>query len=299
MPPAQQTAWLHGNYLRHFGVSGSMLHAVPVTATSLLVDVGLFAEANYDAVTPWEHTRQPVLAVWGALDQDHPPEESSRTIREALARGGNPHYTIRFIRDGQSLAHRTLNGGFDHQPSLAPGYAELVTTWVEDLSQGPPAASAEPPPHQDRQTMPLAPPAWYEAGWLQVGALLMLVAGFAGSLLAAAGARLRAPRRKPAVGWSAIGLATTGLAAVVGLAIYLPSVMPMHASGPVVAGRPLPWLALEILSVAALATTAATAAGWWRVRSEVTVGRRVQLGLALATGALFAPWALYWGLLLP
>src|SRR5260370_30255180 len=53
--PVRQTAWNWGNYLRHAGVSGSLLRTVRGPATRLVVAMGLFPEANYDPVPSWEH----------------------------------------------------------------------------------------------------------------------------------------------------------------------------------------------------------------------------------------------------
>jgi len=60
--------------------------------------------------------------------------------------------------------------------------------------------------------------------------------------------------------------------------------------GPVVAGRPLPWPALQLLSLGAVAATIGTAVAWWRHRG-------LRLGVPLAGGVVFVPWAVYWGLL--
>jgi hypothetical protein len=60
--------------------------------------------------------------------------------------------------------------------------------------------------------------------------------------------------------------------------------------GPVLAGRPLAWLALQLLSLGAVAAAIGTAVAWWRHRTP-------RLGVLLAGGVVFVPWAIYWGLL--
>jgi hypothetical protein len=60
--------------------------------------------------------------------------------------------------------------------------------------------------------------------------------------------------------------------------------------GPVVAGRPLAWLALQLVALGAVAATIGTAVAWWRHRTP-------RLGVLLAGGVVFVPWAVYWGLL--
>lgn len=68
------------------------------------------------------------------------------------------------------------------------------------------------------------------------------------------------------------------------------------ALGPVLAGRPVPWLVLQLLAAGVVAAAAVTAARWWRGRHQ---GRGGAAPTVLAGTALFLPWALYWGLLIP
>jgi hypothetical protein len=65
------------------------------------------------------------------------------------------------------------------------------------------------------------------------------------------------------------------------------------ASYPVIAGRHLPWLLLQLVAFAAVAM----GVSWWRARGER--GGRAGGALLLAGGVVFIPWALYWGLLVP
>jgi uncharacterized protein len=63
VPPPRQQAWYLDNILRHNGESGSILTAIPVTSTRVLIDAGLFAEPNFDPVPTLQQLHQPVLAV--------------------------------------------------------------------------------------------------------------------------------------------------------------------------------------------------------------------------------------------
>jgi hypothetical protein len=69
--------------------------------------------------------------------------------------------------------------------------------------------------------------------------------------------------------------------------------------GPIIAGRPLPWLALQGLAAAVVVAAIATALAWRRAGADLPTGERARLGLLLTAGAVFLPWAFYWGLLLP
>jgi hypothetical protein len=61
-----------------------------------------------------------------------------------------------------------------------------------------------------------------------------------------------------------------------------------------IAGRPLPWLALQALAIVATCAAVAFAA-----RTVRRGGDGSRDALLVAAGAVFVPWAAYWGLLLP
>jgi uncharacterized protein len=164
VPPARQHSWNLENNLRHQGVSGSMVDAISRTGTRLLVGAGLFPEANHDPVAPLEHVRQPVLALWGERDRIQPPAESASIVREALERGGNTRYEIRFFPDAEH-GLRSSPDGFAVREQFAPGYARTVASWVKDVARGevPGPSIAGPVPEQARHSRPLPPLAWWES----------------------------------------------------------------------------------------------------------------------------------------
>jgi len=298
--PARQQAWNLGNQLRQAGVSGSMLHAIPVTGVRLLIGAGLLAEANYEPVAVLERIRQPVLALWAARDLVHPPEESSRILQQALEHGGNTHYTIRFCAEDEHCYH-ALPDASRRLNDLGPAYINRAALWVANLARGLPTASAEPPPHQDRQSAMLTPLAWYESTWMQLGALILCVVAFSGYFVAAAVRWVRGRGGAPRVAPYANLLAATGLIAVAGFVAYLGYVLATSAMGvrPLIAGRAPGWLVVQLLAVTVLATTISTAAAVWRNRHQVATGERARLGLLLGGGMTFVVAAAYWELLVP
>ncbi|RSM41683.1 alpha/beta hydrolase [Amycolatopsis balhimycina DSM 5908] len=270
--PARQQAWAIENQLRRLDMDGSIVRMASSTMIRQLVGGGVFPEAHYDPVPVLQSLRQPVLGLWGAKDVLTPPGEAVRIFRDSVA-----HHTLRVFPDAQHQLRRTTDG-FDKLPGYAPGYLELVGTWVHDL---PATSSADQPPAQDRQSVEITPLHWAESSWLQLAAPAFLLLAFGWGLVRG-GAR---PAR-----W----LAATGLLAVLGFVVVdvLLQTTMGKGLGPVVAGRPLPWLAVQLLSVGAVAAAIGTAVAWWR-------NRTLRLGLPLAGGVVFVPWAIYWGLLIP
>ncbi|MCP2166690.1 alpha/beta hydrolase family protein [Goodfellowiella coeruleoviolacea] len=297
-PPAQQQAWNYDNRLAEAGVRGSLPSTVR-TGVRVSAGVGLFPEAYYDPVPALERVRQPVLGLWGARDKLTPAAESMRIFQDTFDRIGNTHYTLRVIPDAEHTMHRSPDG-YTKLDEFGPGYLDLVGSWVNQLDAGPPHASVDPAPHQDRLTVPITALRWYESAWLQVAALVGLLMVFLSYPVTALVRRLAGRRTVPLAARPARWLAATGLATVLGFLGYVGYLVlgGGQALGPVVLGRPIPWLVLQLLSVGVLVATAATVLAWRRQHHHVA-GQRLRLGLLTAGGVALLPWALYWGLLLP
>lgn len=323
VPPSQQHSWYLENQLRHQGVSGSMVEAVSRTATRLLIEADLFAEAYHDPVEPLKGAGQPVLALYGQKDRIEPPAESARILRKALEQGGNEDYTIRFFPDAEH-GLRSSSNGFIVGEDLVDDYPTKVASWVKEVASGqePGPTIIGPEPRQARLSYPVAPLAWWESGWVQLGAIMLPTLSFASYLTATSVATLtrfvqRRPRGAlepimlPVRRW-ARRLAGAGLTAMIGFICYLNFLIFTGASavGPVVAGRPLPWITLQVLSVVATYSTLALAVSWlglWSVRGVATrvrgaerrIAERAWAVVLLTSGVVFVAWATYWGLLVP
>ncbi|MER7865305.1 prolyl oligopeptidase family serine peptidase [Amycolatopsis japonica] len=287
--PDRQQAWALETYLRRGGVTGSMVDMVASTNMRTLAGAGAFPEAGYDPVPVLEKVRQPVLGLWGELDRLTPPGEAVRIFRETLDRSGNRQYTLKVFPQAQHGLRRTTDG-FDKLDGFAPGYLELVANWVNGTKDGP---SADPPPVQASQSVALAPLAWYEAPWVQIGVWALALLAFAAYPVTALFRR----RESVPLAGPARWLASTGTLATAGfLAYYIAlSTGAAMAPGPVLFGRTLPWLALQLIAVGVVAAGAVTAVSWWRGKER----GGVRVGLLLAGAALFVPWAVHWGLLVP
>ncbi|MFI0408791.1 alpha/beta hydrolase family protein [Actinomadura sp. 3N508] len=302
MTPMRQQVWNETSALRRAGVSGSLIEHGKHNFARLGADAGLFAEAFFDAQGVLARVRQPLLGVWGARDLQTPPEDNPPLFARALRRGGNPRYTFRFFADADHAAHVTPDGGVTRGEALAPGYADLVGSWVRDVTSGrPPAAGTATPPKQDYASVEISPSPWWASWQMQVAAFALFVVAFTGYPLVALVRRLRGRTVRPVSRWARL-LATAGLTSVIGLLVYIFYLMAAGRSpdpGPVLAGRPLPWLVLQALAVAAVGAGIVTAVAWRRAAATVPAGERARLGLLVTAGLVFVPWAVYWGLLLP
>ena len=147
--PAVQTAWGYDQFLRHAGVRGGLSASLEVTALRTMISAGVFPEANFDPAPAWQQLRQPVLAEWGEFDRVALPRESSTTIEEALRRGGNTRYTMRFISGVRHNLNFTADGGFDRISSLPPDYGAYERHWIDYLARTEPSRRGSPTHHRD------------------------------------------------------------------------------------------------------------------------------------------------------
>jgi hypothetical protein len=68
--------------------------------------------------------------------------------------------------------------------------------------------------------------------------------------------------------------------------------------GPVIMGRPLPWLLLQASTVTAGVCTVVIAVRWWTSRHGRERADHPRLML-VAAGAILLGWVSYWGFLVP
>ncbi|MBN6033680.1 S9 family peptidase [Amycolatopsis sp. 195334CR] len=295
--PAEAQAWSYRQWMRKQGVTAeSVLDLASSTATRVAAEAGLFPEATFDPAPALEKLRVPVLAIWGAQDRQSPPRDAATLFADTQA--DNPAFTMRtFPAAHHGLGHTT--DGFDRLEGFVPGYPELVGSWVNGITGGAAASASDPLPAQDETAAELTPLAWYESLWVQGFALLALLVAFAAYPIAALVGSLRRRREDPVAAAPAHGAAITGLLAVIGALTFVMLILTGggEAVGPVLWGRPVIWLAAQLLAVGTL-VLAGIAAVRWRRAGPGRDGRR-SLGLLLGGAVLLVPWGLYWGLFLP
>jgi uncharacterized protein len=296
--PAVQTAWGYDQFLRHAGVGTGLPRTLEITALRTMISAGLFPEANFDPAPAWQQLRQPVLAEWGEFDRVALPRESSTVIEKALRRGGNTRYTMRFISSVRHNLNLTADGGFDRSTSLPPDYGGYERHWIDDLARTEPSRLGSPPTTETPP--PVLTPLSGAAALVHLGLILTLTIGFAFYPLAGLMGRIRRRSMTSGLGGTQRLIVAAGLFTTLGLPVYLLFLMITAANviGPVVVGRPLPWLLLQGSTTIVGVCTLVIAVRWWRSRrrGEPTDHHRLIL---VAAGAVLLGWVGYWGLLVP
>lgn len=291
LTPAVQETWAVANRVRYRGVAGS-LGGFLRTAMRQVTEGGVFPEPFHDPAPALAKVTVPVLAVWGGLDVLTPPGESLEVYRDTFARTGHRHHTLKVFPEGQHRVLGTDDGGFTKRADYIPGYLELLGTWVNTVAFGPAVSTVDAPAPQAARTLPREPLAWWEAGWIQLAVLALLLVSFLGY---GVGAWRRGRSVRPAR-WLA-GLGAAALLGTLGYFVFLFSSNAFHVGGPMILGRPLPWLLIQLLWLATLVAAVCTALAWRREAGAVTA--RIRLPLLLAGAVAAVPYGLYWGFLLP
>ncbi|GAA3677316.1 alpha/beta hydrolase [Nonomuraea antimicrobica] len=300
--PLRQQSWAVAAGLRKAGVSGSLVDRAEPTLYRVIADGGMFPEPYHDSESILAQVRQPVLSIWGVHDLLTPPRETPPIMARALEAGGNRQYTFQFFAEADHAAHQTPDDGVTRLPELAPGYAELVGTWVGQATSGqaPVAQVSGPEPVQADDSVEVPPTAWWESAGVQLAAVVLLLVAFGAYPVVALVRRVRRTRVEVAPLRAARLVSAGGLTVLLGGFAYLFYVImtgvKLAAPGPLLAGRPVVWLLLQAVAIITAVATLVTAG---RLRRVATRGEQARLGLLVAGGVAFVPWALYWGLLLP
>ncbi|MFD3507133.1 alpha/beta hydrolase family protein [Nocardia sp. NPDC058666] len=292
--PAPQQSWADQTKLRVGGVRGSMVDTLLPNGIRQVVGAGQFAEADYDQPSVLARIQQPVLGIWGDKDRLTPPGDSLRGFQAAFDQAGKTNYTLRTVRDTQHSGFTTTTG-FDRGDHLSPEYTQLMGDWVNGLP-GSASGQVDQPAVQQHSVTPLQPLAWWESTAVFLTVLV-------GTLLALAGFTLTGfvkSWRLPSPGPTRI-LVVTGVIGVVGTIAQILSIASSRGTsfGPLIFGRTLPWLTLQVLAVCAVVALALVVARSRHTLAEATTGARLRWALLICGGTGFVLWALYFGLLLP
>ena len=160
-----------------------------------------------------------VLASWAwGVGPDSISRESSTAIEDALRRGGNTRYTMRFVNGVRHNLNLTADGGFDRIRSLPADFGAYERQWIDGLGRTEPSRLGTPPATET--SPPLLAPLGGVAAWVHLGLILILTVGFAFYPLADLVGRIR---RRPMTGLGGTPrlLGGAGLLTTVGLPVYL------------------------------------------------------------------------------
>lgn len=302
--PAQQTSWAMENEFRHQGITAeSFIHSISRKGLGFLVSAGFFAESTYDPQPPLVELHQPLLAIWGNMERVSPPLESYLAMKEALDHGGHESYTFLFVPDADH-GLRFSPDGFVSSEQFVAGYPEEMIAWLKDVIKGEELATnvviGDPPQQNYYSSSEAIESSWVDSVWLHLGNLVLFVV-LSLSYFVIASLRLFTKNKvnhpHTRLLWYARIAAILLMVTPLFYFGYFGYVMMTYEPGPVLMGRPIPWLILQLLSVATIVFIILLTVSWSYTRSIITGADRVRFSFLVIGGVLFIPWALYWHIL--
>ncbi len=305
LPPEATQAWMNRDQLRRQGVADPLLEPLGDKLIGALVADGLFRLAGYDPLPALAELQRPFLGVFAEHDLNTPPARSLELYEETLRASGNPNYSLRVVPgvDHEMVPSEDGTQGADHDRTaidLSPGgYVDTVAEWVRGIAAGAVGIEVDPVPEQALGATALSEAPWFGTAETLLAALGLFTLLFGAYPVAALVRRLR--RRGPLeASWASRTVSVVGLLLPPLVFLYVAWVLMsggMEVLGPVIAGRPLPWLLLEVAAVALVVSGLALAVQAWRRRARLDRASRLRFA-ALFTGlVVLIPWGAYWGLL--
>jgi len=258
----------------------------------------------------WSHVKQPVLVMWGQLDQHQPVGESIVGLKHSLAQANNEKWTMIILpRANHDLGisetgelHRKWRG-------YAPGALKTMTDWVHTVIDDPSQIGTLKQEGFAQQTDVLSKVVryeklrWYGNGTVQVALWILFLVSFIANTIAGVRYGLtRLFRRQPSTALQAsdkvlnfkCALCALNFLILVALGTTTLLVLDqIHPTCPtVLLFLPLLGTVSTVATVALLIFLARTPRdrGW-------TVARRIRGSLDVLCLILFVPYLFYWNLI--
>ncbi len=258
----------------------------------------------------WSRVHQPVLAMWGQLDQHIPVGESILGLKNSLAQANNQKWTMIILPQANHDLKVSETGEL-HRPSpgYAPGALKTMTDWVHGVIDDPehiPTMKQEgsaKPTGVRSQLIRYEKLRWYGNGTVQVALLVLFLFRFLGNTIAGLRCGLaRLFHRQKGAAAQASNKVLHFKRAVCALNLLILAAMQVtvllvmdqiHPSCPFVLSF-LPLLGtVSMLATAALLIVLA----WTRRDHGWTAARRIRSSLDVLSLVLFVPYLFYWNLI--
>jgi hypothetical protein len=258
----------------------------------------------------WSRVDQPVLAMWGQLDQHQPVGESVAGLKNSLAHANNDKWTMIILpRAKHSLGISDTGAIQEKWRGYPPGALKTMTDWVDRVIDDPSRIDTMKQVGDAQETGVLSKAVryeklrWYGNGPVQAALWMLFLISFLTNTIAGARCGLaRLLRRQQSAALPASSrvvnfkraISALNLLILVGFAITVLSVLDqMHPNCPTV----LPFLPLlgtvsTLATVVLLIVLART-----RGDHDSAVGSRLRWSLDVLSLVLFVPYMFYWNLI--
>ncbi|THV28737.1 alpha/beta hydrolase family protein [Glycomyces paridis] len=302
LPPEDTQAWMNRESLHDAGVSERLLDPLGRQFIAALVADDLFRLSGYDPLPALAGIDRPFLGVFAEHDVNTAPGTSFALYEETLREAGNPNFALRVIPgvDHGMVASEDGSHGEDYdEDALDQTYVDTVADWIHGLARGESAVVVDAAPGQDVEATAVPEAPWYGTATATLAALVLFTVLFGAYPIAALVRRLRGRPGMEAT-WASRTVAVFG--PIVPLVVFVYAAWMLMSGGtellgPVVAGRPVPWLVIEAAAVLVVAAAIALAVQARRGRARIDRASKARFAALLAGVAVLIPWGAYWGLI--
>jgi len=258
----------------------------------------------------WSHVNQPVLAMWGQLDQHVPVGESVAGLRNSLAHASNENWTMIILpRTNHDLKVSETGELHSKSHGYPPGALQTMTDWTWSTIDHPSEISKmkeEGVAPEARILTRLASYEslrWYGNGIVQAVLWILFLISFSANTIAGAWSCLaHLFRRRQSVALPASNMAVSFKRAICALDLLilitlsttlLLVVDQMHPSCPTVL------MYLPLLGTVSTISTVALLIALTRTRRDHgwTAARKLRFSLDVLCLILFVPYMFYWNLI--
>jgi pimeloyl-ACP methyl ester carboxylesterase len=258
----------------------------------------------------WRHVDQPVLAMWGQLDQHVPVGESVAGLKNSLAHANNKKGTMIILpRAGHSLGISETGEIQSKWRGYSPDALKTMTDWVHRVIGDPAQVETMKQEGFAQESGVLSKLAryeslrWYGNGTVQVALWILFLISFLANTIAGVrygwtrlfhsqqGAALQATDKVLSF---KNALCALNLLILVAMTIIVPLVLDqLHPSCPAVL------MYLPLLGTVSTLATVALLIGIARTRRGHgwTIARRIRHSLDILCFILFVPYLFYWNLI--
>lgn len=258
----------------------------------------------------WSHVTQPVLAMWGQMDQHVPAGESVAGLKNSLAQANNRNWTIHILpRANHDLGISetgTLHSGWR---GYAPGALNTMTDWVHRVIDDPSKIETMKQEGVALETGVLPKLVryeklrWYGNGTVQAALWILFLISFFASMIAGVRCGLaRLFRRQQSKGLRVSGRVVNFKRAICALNLLILvafTIALLQVIDQIHPGCPAILLYLPVLGTVSALATAVLLIVLVRSRRDDggTAARRIRDSFDVICVILFVPYLFYWNLI--
>ena len=292
-PSDQTQMWSNRTHLKAKRISTRLIEQLGINLSRMLISAGIYGDTSVDPAEVLPQIRQPLLGLFAEYDRSNPAQQSMAVYQSALLQT-NQDYWLKVVPKANHDLQQSSTG-FDGVGNPVKDHSSIIRNWIDALPE--PGVMIDSAPGEELAVRTVEPLKWFESPWLQLTAIGFIILAASGLAIQALYRRFRSItlnklRWLPGIIVSLNLLITLGVIITLGWILFTGA----KETGPVVLGRPVVWLFLQLLSLGSIGLTLFTFVQAIRHKIErQDLLRRIIP--ALISTLVFSGLAYYWGLM--